>query len=256
MSRSWIKKKKAQFVRDVLRDFCKASRALEEQFRRFDHHGWLDFAVLRDLLGEESNKGLLWRLKDTAHHVFRSDKDARLVGQFLDWCVGYIFHETIKLKEDAYQQQTYAPWFRDMQSQDLPREESVICQELYEVLRQTWQSMEREIKRIRFILYHCRRLFPIYLQPHRENPLLARLLFEEAELVAQVFGDGCRDLLRAVYGERQDEMYLLAAQSLRRGGWMEKAAEALGRAGTGGEENDLVLQEREIVDTWIKRLKV
>lgn len=256
MSRAWIRKKKPQFVRDVLRDFCKAAKALEEQFLRFDRHGSLDFAVLRDLLGEERNKGLLWRLKDTAHHVFRSDRDARLVGQFLDWCVGYIFHETVKLKEDAYQQQTYAPWFRDMQSQDLPREESVICQELYEVLRQTRQSMEREIKRIRFIMYHCRRLFPIYLQPHVGNALLARFLFEEAELVGQVFGEGGRELLRAVYGEESNEMYLLAAQSLRRGGWMEKAAAALARAGSDGEDSDIVLQEREIVDTWLRRLKV
>jgi len=256
MSRSWIRKRKQQFIRDVLRDFCKAAKALEEQFRRFDQHGRLDFAVLKNLLGDEGNKGLLWRLKDTAHHVFRSDKEPRLVGQFLDWSVGYIFHETVKLKEDAYQQQTYGPWFRDMQSQNLPREESVICQELYEVIKQTRQSMEREIKRIRFIMFHCRRLFPIYLEPHRDNALLARFLFEEEGLVAQVFGESAEDLLRAIYGEEREAMYLLAAQSLRRGGWMEKASEALARAGTPGRENDMVLQEREIVDTWIRRLKV
>ena len=237
MSRAWIKMKKPQFVRDVLRDFCKAAKALEEQFQAFDDHGAIDFMVLRDLLGEERNKGLLWRLKDTAHHVFRSDRDARLVGQFLDWCVGYIFHETVKLKEDAYQQQTYASWCLDMQAQDLPRAESVICQELYEILRQTRQSMEREIARIRFIMLHCRQLFPIYLQPHGNNPLLARFLFEEAELVAHVFGAEERELLRAIYDEKIEDMYLLAAQSLRRGGWMDKAASALARAGSDGADS-------------------
>ncbi|WP_029896567.1 hypothetical protein [Desulfohalovibrio reitneri] len=253
MSKEWIRRKKPQFIRDVLRDFCKAGRRLEDQFRRFDHYGRLEFEALRELLGEENNKGLLWRLKDTAHHTFRSDEEERLVGQFLDWGVGYIFHETVKLKEDAYQQGAYAPWFREMRSQDLPREEAVICQELYQVVKQTRQSMQREIKRIRFIMYHCRRLFPIYLAEHRDNPLLARFLYEEEGLVREVFGVGYQDLVDALYNGEPGELYLQAARSLREGGWMEKAAKALEYAESRGETGESVLHEREIVDTWKKR---
>jgi hypothetical protein len=256
MSKAWIRQKKPEFVRDVVRDFCLAAQALEEQFRAFDEYGRLTFEVLRDLLGEENSKGLLWRLKDTAHHLFRNEPEARKVGQFLDWGLGYIFHETIKLKEDAYQQREYGPWFREMQTGDLPQEEHVIGQDLYQVVLQTRQSMEREIKRIRFIMYHCRRLFPIYLAAHRDNMLLARLLFEQNGLVRQVFGAGSEALFATVYADEPERMYILASQSLRLGGWMEDAAQAVEEAVKIGAESDFVLHEKEIVDNWKKRLSV
>ena len=110
MSKAWIMAKRPEFVRDMFRNFCQACGLLDEQFERYDRVGSVDFEQLRDLIGEESFKGLLWRLKDTAHHVFRNDPDDPIEGRFLDWGMGYIFHECIKLKEDSYQQLTYAPW--------------------------------------------------------------------------------------------------------------------------------------------------
>ena len=256
MSKSWIKAKKNEFVRNMMREFCLATQALEEQFRFFDRYGRCRFDVIRDLLGEEMNKGLLWRLKDTAHHVFRNENGERLVGQFLDWGMGYIFHETIKLKEDAYQQENYGPWFREMQSQELPAEEALICQELYQVVLQTRESMNREIKRIRFILFHCRRLFPVYLQHHRDNSLLARFLFEHNDLIRQVFEAHYEQLIDSIYGSDPALLYLLASRSLRQGGWAQEAREAVAEAVKLAPSDQRVLQEKEIVDNQVVSLKV
>ncbi|MFW5489724.1 MAG: hypothetical protein ACNI3A_15100 [Desulfovibrio sp.] len=256
MSKEWIRQKRPEFVRDVVREFCVANKALEEQFAYFDRFQRLDFEILRDLLGGQNSKGLLWRLKDTAHHLFRNDREVRLVGEFLDWGLGYIFHETIKLKEDAYQQQAYAPWFRELQAMDLPREESIICQELYQVITQTRESIHREIKRVRFIMFHCRRLFPIYLASHSENPLLARFFFESRELVKHVFGRDEKRLLCHIYGETPEILPILASQSYRRGGWIDLAEQAVEAAEKLNPQSVLVLQEKEIVDNWKRKLKV
>ena len=105
MSKAWIQAKHPEFVRDLFKFFCQSSERLEAQFDSFDDDGAVDFDGLQDLVGSEMNKGLLWRMKDTAHHVFRNDPHSQLGGKFLDWAIGYIFHETIKLKEDAYQKQ-------------------------------------------------------------------------------------------------------------------------------------------------------
>lgn len=89
----------------LFRDFCASAALLMEQFARFDRAGTLSYPALRDLLGEPTNRGPLWRLKDTAHVLF-SDDD--LPGQLLDCTLGSIFHETIKLMEATYQSHYYS----------------------------------------------------------------------------------------------------------------------------------------------------
>lgn len=88
----------------LFRDFCASVGLLMEQFERFDRAGTLSYPALRDLLGEPTNRGPLWRLKDTAHVLF-SDED--LPGQLLDCTLGSIFHETLKLMEATYQRHYY-----------------------------------------------------------------------------------------------------------------------------------------------------
>ena len=254
MSKAWIKAKTPEFVRDIVRDFCLSCRVLEGQFAQFDRNGQVDFEVLRDLLGEEMNKGLLWRLKDTAHHLFRSKTgSAGLVGQFLDWSVGYIFHDAMKLKEDSYQQQNYAPWFRQLIREDLPAEEKHISSELLGVLEQTSESMHREITRIRFIVAHCRRLFPIYFSAHRDNPLLARFLFDQNDLVREVFGPEYGLLVDRIYGEQPEHMYLLAAISLRQGGWTRESAQAIARALELAPESQSIRREERLIQDRLAR---
>ncbi len=254
MSKTWIRAKFPEFVRDMFRGFCLASRELSLQFRRFDEEGQVSHETLRNLLGSEMNKGLLWRLKDTAHHVFRNEPDGPIEGRFLDWGMGYIFHETIKLLEDAYQKTNYAPWFREMRDRgDLPQEAKDVAGELFQVLHQTEESMSREIGRIRFILSKCRQLLPVYLARHRGNMLLARLLVAQNNLVRGVFGEEYQGLIAGVYGNQPELMYVLASQSLRQGGWMEEAQAAVAKAILLNPSESLVLQEKKIIDNWRAR---
>jgi hypothetical protein len=255
MSKAWIQAKHPEFVRDLFKFFCQACELLEEQFTRFDDDGTVEFGVLKELVGIETNKGLLWRMKDTAHHVFRNDPHSQLVGQFLDWAMGYIFHEAIKLKEDAYQKQNYAPWFHKLYEGDLNASEKDITEQLFLVLNQTEESMSREIDRIRFIIAKCRQLLPYYLNRYSDNVLLARYIFSQNELVRTVFGDEYDDLVAAIYGEESERMYILASQSLRMGGWMAEASQAVDQAIKKNPASKMVLQEKKIIDNWADRLQ-
>ncbi len=255
MSRAWIIGKMTEFVRDLFRDFCQSALILEDQFNLFDEIGWVDFHVLQDLIGAEMSKGLLWRLKDTAHHVFQSDPIESPVGQFLDWGIGYIFHESLKLKEDAYQHLTYAPRFDDMQSLDLPPLEREVGLQLVQVLSQTRESMTREISRIRFIMHQCQRLMPEYLSYHRDNALLARFIYAQQGLVCSVFKESYNDLIATIYENQPERLFLLASQSLRQGGWVEQAMESMRKAHEIQPDNPQVLQEMEIVENWSQSFK-
>ena len=256
MSKNWITTKLPEFVRDVLRDFCQVSQQLEQEFQNFDQTGLIRFHFFHDILGERMNKGQLWHLKDTAHILFKHDPSARLIGQYLDWSLGYIFHECMKLKEDAYQQENYRPWFKNIQTQQsLTPQERLITQELLQIIEQTRESISREVKRVRFIQFHCRRLFILYLPHHKDNPLLARFLFARQALVKNVFKTAYDELIQAIYGDTPLNLYILAAKSLRAGGWLTEARQAIHSALKIAPENKLALQEMQLIDSRYKNIR-
>lgn len=254
MSRAWITAKLPEFVRDMFRNFCQASQALGKEFELFDRERRICFERIHDLAGSELSKGLLWQLKDTAHHVFRNDPESPLVGRYLDWGLGYIFHETIKLMEDSYQKFNYAPWLRELQDCSLvwDEQDKDIVDQFTAIPIQTEESMRREIDRIRAIMTICRRLLPSYLARHRENMLLARYIFSQNRLVRQVFGDEYDGFLTGIYGNHPTLMYVYAAQSLRLGGWTDQARSAIAEAYALSPEDKVVLQEKKMIDNWLK----
>lgn len=249
MSKAWIRSKREEFVRDVFRDFCQIHFYFDQEFQNYEQTGAVDFVFMRDLLGEETNKGLLWRLKDTAHLLFRNYPSPITICQFLDWAIGYIFHESIKLKEDAYQQQNYGPWFQQIQQcREVSSEELALSQELLAIVDQTRESISREVSRIRFILVRCRRMFRLFLVLHRDNKLLARLLYDRKDLIHSIYSqEELAALLDSLYPQTPEKMYILASQSLRQGGWFENAARALDKALQINPENSAALQEKQFV---------
>lgn len=76
MNGRWLLANRDTLIRDLVRDFCLVHRSLMEQRRRFAADGAFSYSALRDLLGESMRKGVFWRLKDTAHHIFRNRMDA------------------------------------------------------------------------------------------------------------------------------------------------------------------------------------
>ena len=72
MNGRWLLANRDFLVRDLVRDYCTVYSLLADQRRRFDVDGAVSYTALRDLLGEAMRKGVFWRLKDTAHHLFRN----------------------------------------------------------------------------------------------------------------------------------------------------------------------------------------
>lgn len=252
MSKAWISAKRCEFARDVLRDFCLASRELEHRFLEYESSLRLNFEALLQLTGEEMEKGLLWRLKDTAHHLFRNIPETDTTGKFLDWALGYIFHETIKLKEDSYQLSHYAPWFISLDPAMLDGDDRRFRKELLQVLLQTRESIEREIRRIRFITTLCLDMVPKHYARYRENALLARFIFDQNTLVRAVFKDKYSALVKGIYGDEPEYMCIRAAASLRAGGWLEEALQAAQEAMTMRPESDAAQKELELVQDQLR----
>ena len=200
MSERWLLARRAYFVRDLVRDFCTVYLGVEEQNRLFTRDGLVSYAALRDLLGEVNRKGVFWRLKDTAHHLFRQtaehpSDDAILLWQYagsaapdgvtvqtpvealLDWCIGYAFHECAKLREDAFQRQHYSS--RLAQLARTPSVTDDLYDPLRELAAQTNESSARELHRILYVLRHGLFLLTRYLEEQGGNRHLATGLYGE-----------------------------------------------------------------------------
>lgn len=253
----WVLKNREAFERDVLQDYCLAADLLREQFERLSATESVSFSVLRSLIGEPRNKGLLWRLKDKAHHIFLKVGEGNPVGLLLDWTLGYIFHESLKLMEDAHQRQYYAPklagltsggWKTAPQEEDAPlRALTPEVEGMAAVLRliqeETCESMRRESARLTTLLLHARRLFSLYFAGRARHRPLARFLNDNTALMQRAFGDDYPGFIRSVYGDAPELLHVEAALSLLdsvRGDAATKAIEAALRVNPSSREALLI----------------
>ena len=230
MSQLWTSANEERLTAEILRDFCALSITLQEQFTRFDHAGNLSYAVLREIVGDMMDKGLLWRLKDTTHHILRDAPSSVHDTRLLDWAVGYIFHETLKLMEDTHQRQYYTPRLQAL-AEDSPMPDSdPITREFIEMAVDTQTDMARGVYRIRRLLANARHFFQRSFAGKAHNRHVARLLNDREDLVRAAFADAYDDLVRAIYGDTPERLHIEAAISLRAGGRMASAEAALAKA--------------------------
>ncbi|MDR3177130.1 MAG: tetratricopeptide repeat protein [Desulfovibrio sp.] len=215
---------------DILRDFCEASAILEEQFSRFDESGTLSDSILRAAVGKSWDKGLLWRLKDKAHNLFRREENPPPADSLLDWSIGYIFHECRKLLENVHLDRHYAPKLK-MFAQNLPDPETANeFAELADIHEDIVRTMRISILRVRSLTANARKFFCRHFAGRSSHLRLARFLYDENELARRVFGDDYGAFIKSVYGDEEETLYITAARSLLQSARFDRAREALDAA--------------------------
>lgn len=222
--------------RDLLRDFCLAAAGLEEQFRRFDVSGNLSFSIISEVIGNEVSKGLLWRTKDAAHRLL-DESDPLSPGNRLDWCVGFLFHESLQMLEAAYQLQHYAPklaWLVSSLADESNPATSAGPQmpekQLLALSQKSRAGLKAHINRVRKLMGLCCEFFCACLAGEAANRALARLIYERESLLCQVFGPRYPRLLEAIYGQRPEAVFIESARSLAETGKQREAATAARKA--------------------------
>lgn len=232
MEQEWLRERHQLFVKNIVKDFFECYAFFKDLKEHVCRHGvrydGLDFWV-----GTEEKRGRLWILKDLCHLIW-SDSESAIKdsdGVMFDWMIGAIFHEAMKLKENAYMIERYRNTFPDKAAAILNGTGTKVVQEFFDEMT---HEARRSISRIDWLFEHAQGHLLQVMKGERSNPLLVRFLLEwherSKEGVIDFLGHGPEMLLNTLFGKGFDRAYCLAGESYLEGGWFIEAREAFGKA--------------------------
>lgn len=226
MKKIWIEQRKDIFVRNLVQDFFTAKSYFDGLRSHAKKKDALPYSMVDLWIGTEADKGPLWKLKDQSHRLYRNNPtSASLYENLFDWVVGSIFHEAMKLKEDAYQIESYKPMLEmAMKDKATSARMTRIVQEYYAIIERASVSLKQEINSIGELfekgLLHLRLLIVAY----RNNALLLRFLADSKSITESMLGPGSlQEILLEMFPEGVHEAYMLMSESCMKNGWYNQA---------------------------------
>jgi len=210
---------------DIAREFLLAQRDLRRLFERH-RSGTLCWDEVQRLVGPDE-RSVLFRLKERSHVLFRGGAAGAELPRvaLFDLAVGSLFHEAMKLRENFYQLEVYAPKVEAARIDAEPGTEPLF-DEFARILRASRSRLEEALGETESLLEQTRRQFRVLLATHRENGFLARYLVENAALAEEALGEPLDALFAGIHGDAADG-YALAARSYLESGYFDEARSAL-----------------------------
>jgi hypothetical protein len=249
MEGRWFQERKEILIRELVASFVEAWCTFNALYRRQKDEGKPHYAAWESWIGTENRKGHLWRLKDLSQSIVRRPgSNPSMHEVLLDWTLGAIFHECLKIREDLFQL-----------SHPLDVGEKTAEDELPEV-REAIEEWVKRIAQIRVSLYsgleEVHRLFQSSwkglkgtLFTHREMGLLMRYLAENRDQLVALLGEEEWEVfMRDLHPEGESDTWSLAGESYHRGGWFERAKWAFEKALSMNVDHDRAKQMMTLIE--------
>ena len=169
---------------DIAREFLLAHQQLRQLFERH-RRDELHWDEVQELVGG-TEASVLFRLKERCHALFRAgelggDLSAARVALF-DLAIGSLFHEAMKLRENFYQLEVYAPKVERARSEAEPGAEGLF-EEFARILAASRERLAEAMAESEALLEQIARqetVLPLRREQHADLP--ARLLQERFAL--------------------------------------------------------------------------
>ncbi len=197
---------------------------------------------LTQMLGTESEKGRLWRLKDLCHLAWpEQEREYAVHGSLIDWLLGSVFHEAMKLKENIYLLNTYGPAAVRMRkslppssvqvarpSGPLPQLSKMV--DVDSLIRRIAADVVSQMEQAGFLLGQANFILRMMMPDLAGNALVVRLLVEEEKLVRALWGEPVEDLLLDMFSGSAAQGFCAAGRSYLSGQWYGQALAMYERA--------------------------
>ena len=232
MGNQWFEERKDLFFKDLVHYFLESKICFDELYRNYKKTGAVPFDRMDLWVGSEAKKGLLWNAKDNSHRLFRNTESKISLSEYLfDWSLGSIFHEGMKLKEDAYQLEVYLPSYKNIDTSKKTEEIEEILEEYITVIEKATSNLDAEMKSINYLFAKAVERLKELLVSHAHNGLTLRFLLENKELVEKALGTkSLSHLILSLYPHEPERAYLMAGKSYLNGGWFKEAIHCCNKA--------------------------
>lgn len=261
VSNRWFEKRRDFFVRKVIDDFFSMYCSFQDVYaiylqcrEPFPLAGSNHFTSgsggnmgkilerMTLLVGSENDKGPLWRLKDLCHLVWPEETyEHDRSGSLVDWLIGSIFHESMKLKENVYLLNRYGTAAYKMKEHPIdipvtalsvraamPRLESMV--DMQGVIDRAAADVVKQMEQMAFLFLTSCYMLRMILPRFAENALVVRLLIEREKVVHRFWGEKPEDIFNDMYCGDAAEGFCRAGRSYLRGQWFYKALQVYKRA--------------------------
>ncbi len=209
MGSSNLEKKQIDLIKESLSVYQLCVEVMDLYAR-----GELSFSRMEEFV-DDRGKSCLYRLKQMSHDLFRNVEEATYREKFYDITVGYIFHESMKLRENVYQLEYYRPQYETLVASDeLTALEKKVIHEFDVLIMRARKRLKEGLKEVKMLLKDLVVQLKDLLKLYRTNYLLPRFLLEnEKALVKLYHKKGYAELLLDMYERGLSTLIYKAAQS-------------------------------------------
>lgn len=247
---SWFEKRRDFHMRSLYSDFFATYSSFVSLYQAYIKDGNISFEELTLLVGTETRKGRLWQLKDHCHGLF--EKNSRQTGLLLDWVIGSIFHEAMKLKENIYMYQFYGPAGSE-RGGDGSDSVSLHCGvSRKNFMKGIAKEARRQLDNLSFLFNRANFLLRMLLPSQAQNVLLLRLLLEEDEISRELWSESTDQIFADLFPYQPEAGYLLAAKSYFNSQWLSDALAAFEAALTLNPDLEEARRRSFLIRTMIR----
>ncbi len=258
----WFEQRRDFFVREVFDSFFRINYSFQEIYtiylecRRphsipcvdlFNSHTGeaLDkiWSRLIQFIGTEVEKGPLWQLKDLCHMMWPKKTDQQgLDGSLVDWLIGSVFHEGMKLKENIYLLKSYGSAAYEIgetpasqiirersNNEGLPPHYSHIV-DVQGLVNRIGSYVVNQMERVANLLGQVNYLLRIMVSRLGDNMLVVRLLAENEKVLADHWGERLEAVFEEMFYGNVADGFCAAGRSYMRGQWYLQALDMYRRA--------------------------
>ena len=229
---SWFLERKNLFFTDLVQSFLESKILFDDLYRDYKQNKPVPFERMDSWIGTDTKKGPLWNLKDNCHKLFRKPSSKISLSEYLfDWTLGSVFHEGMKLKEDAYQLEAYLPSYDKIDTSKNASEIEEILQEYRSIIDKATSNLKAEMESINTLFAKAVERLKELLINHSHNGLLIRFLLENESLVEKALGEkSLEHILDSLFPGHPENAYCMAGKSYLKGGWFKEALHYFSKA--------------------------
>ncbi|MDH5524362.1 MAG: hypothetical protein OEY01_10280 [Desulfobulbaceae bacterium] len=227
----WFEDRRDFFVKNLYKGFYETFCRFHAILAQTADSRQVSFAEINHLVGTETQKGRLWKLKDRCHQLWRHADPAREInGCLLDWVLGSLFHESMKLKESIYMFQFYGPLAQAMIKQNQPETIKFCGMECHSFIESIGNDIKSQMENLLLMFTQAKSLLRTMLPELAGNLLLIRFLLENPEVAHSLWGESMEEIFADIFPDSPEYGFCAAARSYQEGNWFTMAHEAYGRA--------------------------